>query len=158
MKYSNNNGFVGTETSTTEGRERNTPQVHIRNSFFSFIFQFIGFFTFHIRCIRLQADGRWYSRCSWQLYWSSNSFCKVLCLRLLCEALTDCINDRPMVGDSAREILGPMGWKNFSRRIVVTKFVDGLDSEVSTSNSNPVELLLPIIECLTVWLKSPTIG
>ena len=27
VKYSNNNGFVGKETSTTEARERNTPQV-----------------------------------------------------------------------------------------------------------------------------------
>jgi hypothetical protein len=27
VKYSNNNGFVGKETSTTEERERNTPQV-----------------------------------------------------------------------------------------------------------------------------------
>jgi hypothetical protein len=27
VKYSNNNGFVGKETSTTEERERNTPHV-----------------------------------------------------------------------------------------------------------------------------------
>lgn len=34
VKYSNNNGFVGTETSTTEGRERNTPQAF---SHFTFV-------------------------------------------------------------------------------------------------------------------------